>query len=344
MKRSYSAALLAVAAGCLVAASISTPARAATPSGAQVYADHCAICHGDNRQGNLPAFPPLTGITHRMNEQQITAQIHNGKGRMPAQPTLQGEELKALLQFLTTSDTPAAKPAHAGSAASQDSSQVQAGKATFQQNCAFCHGRDAMGGESGPDLTQSKIVAADRNGNLIGNVVRQGRPDQKMPAFNFSDSEIQNLAAYIHSQTAMAARHKGKRRGVTVEDLQTGNAAAGKAYFGHECAQCHSASGDLAHVASRYQGLLLEERMLYPRGAKSKVTVTLANGQTVAGTLAYQDEFTIALTDAQGNYHSWPVSAVHFKVDSPVDGHIKLFPRYTDDDVHNLMAYLQTLR
>ena len=83
--------------------------------------------------------------------------------------------------------------------------------------------------------------------------------------------------------------------------------------------------------------------MLYPRGAKSTVVVTLPSGQTVDGTLAYQDEFTIGLKDANGTYKSWSVDNVKFKVDSPVEAHVEQFPKYTDDDVHNLMAYLQTL-
>jgi cytochrome c oxidase cbb3-type subunit 3 len=222
---------------------------------------------------------------------------------------------------------------------------ADAGRPIFQQNCAFCHGRDAMGGESGPDLTQSKIVLADENGDKIAQVLREGRPG-KMPAFNFSTQEVLSLQAFIHAQVAAAATHKGDRRGVEIADLQTGNADAGKQYFNGAgtCARCHSPTGDLAGVASRFQGLELERRMLYPRGAASKVTVTLASGQTVAGTLAYVDEFTVALRDSSGNYRSWPTSRVKYTVDAPVEAHVSLFGKYTDADIHNLMAYLQTLR
>ncbi len=84
--------------------------------------------------------------------------------------------------------------------------------------------------------------------------------------------------------------------------------------------------------------------VLYPRGAKSTVTVTTASGKTYAGRLAYLDEFTVGLRDADGVYHSWQTKLVHYKVNSPVEAHVEQFPRYTDDDVHNLMAYLQTLK
>ena len=131
-----------------------------------------------------------------------------------------------------------------------------------------------------------------------------------------------------------------------VSDLQTGNAEAGKQYFNGAggCATCHSPTGDLAGIASRYEGLELEEQMLYPKDAKSKVTVTLASGQTITGTLAYLDEFTVGLIDAAGVYRSWRTSDVQYKVDAPVNAHVELFSKYTDDDIHNLMAYLQTLR
>lgn len=174
-----------------------------------------------------------------------------------------------------------------------------------------------------------------------------GRTDKGMPSFsNLSADQIASLVAFIHSQQAKAAASNGKRRGVEVADLQTGNVEAGKAYFNGPggCATCHSPTGDLAGIASRYQGLQLEERMLYPRDVTSKVTVTLPSGETVSGKLAYQDEFTVGLRDAAGTYRSWRVSDVKVKVDSPVDAHVALFSKYTDDDIHNLMAYIQTLR
>jgi cytochrome c oxidase cbb3-type subunit III len=238
-------------------------------------------------------------------------------------------------------------PSHGGNAPpAQTAELAAAGGSLFQQNCAFCHGRDAGGGETGPDLTRSKLVTADVGGDKIGDVVLHGRTDKGMPAFPFSSDQITQLAAFIHSQQTKAMAQNGKRKGVDVSDLQTGNVEAGKAYFNGPggCATCHSPTGDLAGVASRYEGLQLEERMLYPKDVKSKVTVTLASGEKVSGTLAYQDEFTVGLRDATGTYRSWPTSAVKVAVDSPVEAHVALFSKYTDDDIHNLMAYIQTLR
>ncbi|HLY40068.1 MAG TPA: c-type cytochrome [Terracidiphilus sp.] len=359
MKLSRIAVLSAVAGfGFLVVQFIETPTLAArqqaspagnppapADAGKASYANHCAICHGDQREGILPGFPPLVGIGHQMSDEQIISLIRSGKGRMPGFPDMQSGEMTALVQYLATAAPPAEGGEEAASAGGA-SGQAQAGRALFHQNCAFCHGRDAMGGETGPDLTQSELVKSDKTGEKIAEVIRDGRPAKKMPAFKFSPQEVASIEAFIHARIAFAELHPGGRRGVAVADLQTGNAQAGKQYFDGAggCVKCHSATGDLAGIANRLQGLQLERRMLYPEGAQSSVTVTLPSGKQISGKLAYLDEFTVALRDSGGTYHSWSISRVHYKVDAPVEAHAELFPKYSDDDIHNLMAYLQTLR
>jgi cytochrome c oxidase cbb3-type subunit 3 len=168
-----------------------------------------------------------------------------------------------------------------------------------------------------------------------------------MPAFSsMNDADIAALDAFIHTQKSMADSQNGKRRGVDVEDLQTGNASEGKAYFSGAggCAKCHSATGDLAGVATRLQGLRLEQRLLYPRGAKSKATITTKTGQTVSGEVAYHDEFTIAVRDANGRYRGFRTRDVTYRLDAPAEAHAELLGKYTDRDIHNLMAYLQTFK
>ncbi|HEY3974130.1 MAG TPA: c-type cytochrome [Candidatus Sulfotelmatobacter sp.] len=253
-----------------------------------------------------------------------------------------------------TPSTPAGskiKPIEAPASQTYPSDLVQSGAALFRQDCSFCHGRDAGGGETGPDLTRSKLVTADMDGDKIGPVVRNGRPDKGMPPFDRSDQQIASLVAFIHTQQNNAIANAGRkgnggRKGVDASDLQTGDAAAGQRYFNGAggCANCHSPTGDLAGIAARYEGLQLEKQMLYPKHAKSRVTVTLASGETIDGTLAYLDEFTVGVIDASGVYRSWRTRDVRYKVDAPVEAHVELFSKYTDADVHNLMAYLQTLR
>src|SRR5271156_2620544 len=119
-------------------------------------------------------------------------------------------------------------PASAPAPKSYPPAQVESGAALFRQDCSFCHGRDAGGGESGPDLTRSKLVAADVDGDKIGPVVRNGRPDKGMPPFDRSDQQIASLMAFIHTQQnnalAGGGRENGGRKGVDASDLQTGNA------------------------------------------------------------------------------------------------------------------------
>jgi len=189
-------------------------------------------------------------------------------------------------------------------------------------------------------------VTEDVNGDKSGGVVRNGRTEKGMPRFELSDRQIASLTSFIHAQQNNMLTKKGGRKGVDVSDLRTGNAEAGKRYFegAGGCAGCHSASLDLAGIASRYQGLELEQQMLYPKHAKSRVTVTIASGETVTGTLEYLDEFTVGLMDATGWYRSWRTSDVRITVDAPVNAHVDLLSRYTDANIHDLMAYLQTLR
>ena len=226
--------------------------------------------------------------------------------------------------------------------------QIAAGREAFAGQCGFCHGRDTAGGAGGPDLTRSELVANDVRGDRIIPLVRAGRGT--MPPFKLSDPDALAIVAFIHDQKTQADSAVGGRRSVDVSDLQTGNAAAGRKYFDTACSRCHSATGDLAGLATRLQGLQLLQRMLYPGGQPrdpkraAQVTVTLPSGQTVSGRLTYRDEFTIALTDAAGWYRSWPTTQVKFTVDDPRQAHVDQLGKYTDADMHDVLAYLQTLR
>lgn len=232
--------------------------------------------------------------------------------------------------------------------------QVADGRTRFAAQCGFCHGRDAAGGETGPDLTRSELVASDVRGDRIAPLVRSGRPDKGMPAFTLPDADVAAIVAFIHDQKTQADNAEGGRRTVDAADLQTGDAAAGQRYFSTACTKCHSATGDLAGIATRLRGLALLQRMLYPRSAVGRgadpskvpqtVTVTLRSGQVVTGRLAFRDEFTIALVDASGWQRSWPTSDVTFAVDDPLQAHVEQLAKYTDRDMHDVLAYLQTLK
>ena len=232
------------------------------------------------------------------------------------------------------------------------------GQALFAARCGFCHGRDAAGGETGPDLTSSPLVRDDVGGDKLIPVIRDGRVGAGMPAFELSAGDLDAVVSFIRDQYKKAEAQPGRRRGVLLADLQTGNAAAGQAYFNGAggCVRCHKPDGDLAGVATRLQPLALLRRMLFPaRGERpnpATVTVTLQTpstssgqaGATVTGRLVYRDEFTIALTDQSGWYRSWPIDRVVVNVNDPLDAHRGQLAKYTDKDMHDVLAYLQTLR
>jgi cytochrome c oxidase cbb3-type subunit 3 len=228
---------------------------------------------------------------------------------------------------------------------------VATGRARFAASCAFCHGPEATGGSGGPDLTRSEVVAADARGTDIGPLVRAGRPDAGMPAFpSLPESDVAAIVAFVHDQKAKAEAETGGRRSVEVADLQTGNARVGKRYFEAACVRCHSASGDFAHLASRLQGLPLLRRMLYPGGQPGArehrpiATVTTHEGESVTGEVGYRDEFTIAVIDADGRYRSWQNARVSVTISDPLEAHVEQLGRYTDASMHDVFAYLQTLR
>src|SRR4051812_20024851 len=227
---------------------------------------------------------------------------------------------------------------------------VVTGQGRFADERSFCHGRDTAGSDMGPDLTRSVLVAGDFQGDKIQPLLRSGRVEKGMPAFDLNEAEVKAIVAFIHDQKSKAEAVGGGRRSVDVADIQTGDAAAGQRYFtgAGSCSKCHSAAGDLAGIGNRFRGLPLLQRMLYPQGSRpapaaAKIAVTLPSGESVAGTLVSRDEFNIEIKDASGAARSWSVNDVKFTIDDPLAAHFDQLGKYTDDDMHNVYAYLQTL-
>jgi cytochrome c oxidase cbb3-type subunit III len=226
------------------------------------------------------------------------------------------------------------------------SAGATAGKAQFQQTCGFCHGPDGRGA-SGPDLIRSPLVSHDVNGNLIAPVVHNGRPDKGMPAFQLSDVEIRNIAEFLHAQAKIAASVSQRIPSeYPLEKLLVGSAEAGKRYFdgpGH-CTKCHSVAGDLAHIAAKYKPFDLQTRIAFPSGVKPKVTVHDSAGRTFSGDQVYADEFLISLRDKNNQVHTWKKTLVKVSIEDPLAEHEKLLKAYSDADLHNLFAYLETFK
>ncbi|HLY19272.1 MAG TPA: c-type cytochrome [Bryobacteraceae bacterium] len=219
------------------------------------------------------------------------------------------------------------------------------GQKEFAQSCGFCHGEDATGARA-PDLVRSPLVNRDSGGELIGPVIRNGRPDNGMPALPLPDNTIQDIVYFLHQRVKQAAGSSRVGGDYPIERLLTGDADAGRAYFNGagKCATCHSPTGDLAGIAKKYAPLYLEERILAPRRGVVTLTVTTPAGEQISGKMAHLDEFSVALRDESGWYHSWSREKVKVEVHDPLQAHHELLGKYTDTDIHNLFAYLETLK
>jgi cytochrome c oxidase cbb3-type subunit III len=222
---------------------------------------------------------------------------------------------------------------------------VERGHKQFGQACGFCHGLDATGAR-GPDLVRSTLVAHDVKGDLIGDVIRHGRPDKGMPAMPMTDAQVSDIAAFLHARAAEALSSSGLPNVYPVEKLLAGNADAGKAFFNGPggCNSCHSPTGDLAKVAQKYSPIELEAHMLYPGGRHTTVVVTLPSGEQIKGPVAHIDDFVVALHHASGWYRSFSRDQVKVELQDPLAAHRDLLGKLTQADVHNLFAYLETLK
>jgi cytochrome c oxidase cbb3-type subunit 3 len=128
--------------------------------------------------------------------------------------------------------------------------------------------------------------------------------------------------------------------------LLTGNAEAGKNYFNGAggCKNCHSPTGDLAGVAEKYSPIELEAHMLYPEGHFRTVTVTLPSGEKIQGPLVHIDDFEVSLRDESGWYRSFSRDRVKVEVQDRLAAHRELLDKLTQADIHNLFAYMQSLK
>jgi cytochrome c oxidase cbb3-type subunit III len=232
----------------------------------------------------------------------------------------------------------------------EDPTAVARGKQVFSVNCAFCHGSGARGGEGGPNLLRSPLVLNDQKGEIIAVVVQIGRPDKGMPKFDLDAATIGDIAAYLHSIPVGHAEAAFDPKSILV-----GNATAGKKYFfgKGKCSQCHSLTGDLAGIGSKYDPKTLQDNIIsgsavtmlgapLPTAPARTATVTLASGEVVKGTLITIDDFNITLTDGAGNRRSLRRMGDSPRVEvlNPMQAHVDMLREWEDRDIHDLTAFL----
>ena len=242
-----------------------------------------------------------------------------------------------------------------------DPAAVERGRQLLSTQCGFCHGGNARGGSSGPDLTRSALVQTDEGGAQLGQFLRAGRPDRGMPAFDFTAAQMADLAMFLHS----AIRANANRRAYRILDVLVGDARAGEAYFNGEgrCATCHSPQRDLRGIGAKYDPPTLQNRMVLPRGAVAvpnrlpepayldrnaiRATITTAGGESITGAVVRLTDFDVAIYDpASGQTRTWLRSGDVPKVvvTDPLQAHVDQLGKLTDAYMHNVTAYLAALK
>jgi cytochrome c oxidase cbb3-type subunit 3 len=264
----------------------------------------------------------------------------------------------------------AAAPVRAASAGPADKQIVDPtaadrGRTIYIAECITCHGPRARGAgdavpenQKGPDLVRSVTVLHDRYGTTVGPFLKKGHPMQSGKASaSLTTAQVLDLSHFLHQKVDDTLRSGPYSK---VLNVLTGDAAAGAAYFNGagKCSSCHSPTGDLAGIASKFDPPSLQQQFVFPRGGgrgrggrgatSSKpitVTVTPPSGAAVSGVLIELDDFNVSLRDASGAYLCFKRSpSLKVEKHDPYQAHIDLLDQYTDKNIHDVVAYLETLK
>ena len=242
--------------------------------------------------------------------------------------------------------------------APEDPAEVKRGKTLFEINCRGCHGSDLRGGDmGGPNLLRSPAALTDQHGEMITPIIHGSRQKMGMPAIDINDADAQAVAAYVRTVIGgIQGQGKPPAEGHVDPSILVGNASEGKAYFDTKCSGCHSASGDMKAFVGRVKDQKRMQSTWVEGGrnggefsAKRTPTaeVTLPSGEKIEGLVAQVDEFLITLKLADGTVRSIVrVSAVNpaMAIHDPLQRHREMLSEYTDKDIHDVTAYLETLR
>ena len=245
-----------------------------------------------------------------------------------------------------------------------DPAQIARGKTLYGVSCTGCHGADLRGGDmGGPNLLRSQVALSDKNGELIIPIIQGGRQSAGMPAIPMSPQDELAVAAYIRSIVATIGNQgRPPSIGKAAPSVLVGDASAGQAYFAAKCASCHSATGDLQGIATRFSDPKMLQNIWVAGGGRGRrggpppgapdsrrtimATVTLPSGEKVEGRLVRIDDFfvTVGLADGTTRTFRREGDVPKVEVHDPMQAHRDLLAVYTDKDVHDVTAYLVTLK
>ena len=245
-----------------------------------------------------------------------------------------------------------------------DAATIERGAGLYGVHCRACHGADLRGGDmGGPNLLRSPIALNDLDGELLAPVITQGRQTPGvpggMPPIALPPEDIRAIAAHVHSVHASMRGQGSPPPGPPVElQVLVGDPVAGQAYFQSNCSACHSPSGDLQGIGTRLSDPMQLQNTWVAGGAargpaggasdRRTVTaiVTPPQGAPVEGRLERLDDFIVVLTTTEGtrSFSRTSPDVPRVTVNDPLTRHRQLLPIYTDRDIHNVTAYLATLK
>lgn len=236
-----------------------------------------------------------------------------------------------------------------------DATAADRGRRVWSAECITCHGAQARGTATGPNLIRSLVVLRDRYGSELGPFLKRGHPMQSgSPSASLTEQQVVDLTHFLRQ------RIEDTLRGSVVfvpQDILTGDADAGRRFFegAGGCTTCHSTAGDLAAVASRIPDPVdLQQRMLFPTGrgrgrgpnlAAVSITLTPQSGAPMSGVLVHMDDFYVTFRDASGAIRVVKRSpTLKIVRKDPLGAHHQLLRRISDKEIHDVVAYLVTLK
>lgn len=244
-----------------------------------------------------------------------------------------------------------------------DPVQIARGKTLYGISCTGCHGADLRGGDmGGPNLLRSQVALSDRNGELILPIVQGSRKDSGMPAIDMKPADGAAVAAYVRSVLETIGRQGTPPSvGQPAPSVLVGNAVEGKAYFAAKCASCHSATGDLQGIATRISDPKTLQNTWVAGGGRGgrgglapaqssartvTVAVTLPSGERTEGRLVRIDDFLVTVGMSDGTLRTFrrDGEVPRVEIHDPLQAHRDLLAVYTDRDMHDVTAYLVTLK
>jgi len=335
---------------CLAAAALTSAQEPAS-----VLQNVCGKCHA-----------PETVITPRPKaqwEETLNKMVDMGAKFSPEERTL-------LLDYLAATYGPGATRARAGARGGGrpsgptlngapldrhvvDPEAANRGRKVWVAECIECHGTSARGTEKGKNLIQSDMVLQDRYGSKLVPFFTKGHPMQSgRPSASLAKTDVADLSHFIHERVYDTLRGSPIFKPL---NLLTGNAKAGEAWFNGagKCNTCHSPTGDLKGIGAKYDPPTLQGRFLFPRGGgrgarggkQLTLTITPPTGPAVSGVPVVFDDFDVSVRDAAGKVHAFTRSP-QLKVvrNDPFAMHDQLLDVYTDKNMHDMLAYLVTLK